>query len=155
MKRQPSSKFCFICGVENPAGLHLRFDSQDDGTVICNVTLPAVYQGYPGLAHGGIVAAMLDEACGRAHMTGDPPRFLYTATLNLRYRKNTPVGKPLKLVGKVGKIKERTATASAYLYDENGSLLAEAEALLVALPGESVSAVDLEQLGWKVYEDEP
>jgi uncharacterized protein (TIGR00369 family) len=153
MKRQPNSKHCFICGLENPAGLHLKFYTEDDETVVSMVTVPEQYQGYPGVVHGGIVAAMLDEAAGRAHMSGDPPRFLYTAKLDLRYRKNTPVGRPLKLVGKVGKIKERTATASAFLYDEDGTLLAEADALLVDMPEEAVRRVNLEELGWKVYED--
>lgn len=153
MKRQPNSKHCFICGLENPAGLHLKFYTQEDGTVVSTVTVPEQYQGYPGVVHGGIVAAMLDEAAGRAHMSGDPPRFLYTAKLDLRYRKNTPVGRPLKLVGKVGKIKERTATASAFLYEEDGTLLAEADALLVDVPEETVGRINLEELGWKVYED--
>lgn len=152
-KRQPNSKYCFICGLENPAGLHLKFDSEEDGTVTTQVTVPETYQGYPGVVHGGIVAAMLDEACGRAHMTGDSPRFFFTARLELRYRKNTPVDRPLKLIGKVGKIKERTATARAFLYDEGGNLLAEADALLVDVPQETVSGVDLEQLGWRVYEE--
>lgn len=153
MKKQPNSSHCFVCGRENQYGLKLSFFTEDEGVVVSEITVPEQYQGFPGVVHGGIVASMLDEACGRAHMTEDPVRFMFTATLNLRYRKNTPTGKPLRLVGKVGKIKERTATSSAVLYDEQGQVLAEADALLVQIPRGPVAVAELEELGWKVDEE--
>ena len=116
-----------------------------------NCTLPEEYQGYPGIVHGGIVAAMLDEAAGRAHMDGERTRFMFTARLNIQYRKNVPVGKPIRLVGKSGETKRRTAKSHAYIYDEHGTLLAEAEAILVDVPAEMIQTTDLESLGWKVY----
>jgi acyl-coenzyme A thioesterase PaaI-like protein len=105
------------------------------------------------VVHGGIVAAMLDEISGRAHMGDDPdkPRFMFTARLELRYRKNVPVGQPLHLVGKALKSKGRTATASGQIFGPDGTLLAEAEALLVDVPGEALEEDMLESLGWRVY----
>jgi acyl-CoA thioesterase FadM len=97
---------------------------------------------------------MLDEVSGRAYIRGDPPRFMYTARLDVRYRKNVPVGKPLHLVGKAGKTKVRSAMASAAIYDSEGTLLAEADAVLVEVPKEVTGSVDLEALGWRVYPDE-
>ena len=151
---QPNSLHCFVCGLENPFGLQLRFYSTAPGEVSVEYTVPDHYQGYPGVVHGGIVAAMLDEATGRVFM-GDPaaPRFMYTARLDIRYRKNVPVGKPLKVVGRAGKNKGRTATASGAIYGPEGELLAEAEALLVDVPAGIVDRVNLEAIGWKVYED--
>jgi acyl-coenzyme A thioesterase PaaI-like protein len=151
---QPNSRHCFICGLENPHGLHLRFFTTAPGEVTVEYTVPEYYQGYPGVVHGGIVAAMLDEATGRVFM-GDPaaPRFMYTARLDIRYRKNVPVGKPLKVVGRAGKTKGRTATASGTIYDADGAILAEAEALMVDVPVGVVDEVDLEAIGWKVYEE--
>ena len=150
---QPNSRNCFVCGLENPVGLRLRFYTTAPGEVSVDYTVPAHYQGYPGVVHGGVVAAMLDEATGRAFM-GDPnaPRFMYTARLNIRYRKNVPVGQPLKVVGRAGKNKGRAATASGAIYGPGGELLAEAEALLVDVPAGVVDTVDLEQIGWKVYD---
>lgn len=152
-KRQPNSRHCFVCGVANPYGLQLRFNESGPGEVTAEYTVPERYQGYPGVVHGGIVAAMLDEVCGRAHMGGDPPRFMFTARLEIRYRHNVPVGKPLRLVGRVARSKTRIATASGEIFDAEGDLLAEAEALLVDVPPDTVSTVDLNALGWKVYED--
>jgi acyl-coenzyme A thioesterase PaaI-like protein len=151
--RQPNSRHCFVCGLENPFGLQLKFFNSASGEVTVDYTVPEHYQGYPGVVHGGIVAAMLDEATGRVFM-GDPanPRFLYTARLDIRYRKNIPVGQPLRLVGRAGKNKGRMATATGAIYNINGELLAEAEALLVDVPSEVINRVDLEAIGWKVYE---
>jgi acyl-coenzyme A thioesterase PaaI-like protein len=120
--------------------------------VTAEFTAPQHFQGYPGVVHGGIVAAMLDEIGGRAMMGGDPPRFMFTARMEIRYRKNVPVGKPLRLVGRAGKNKGRTATAIGAIYDAEDELLAEAEVLLVDVPTKMLGRTDLEALGWKVYE---
>ena len=152
---QPNSRDCFVCGLSNPFGLQLRFFDTSAGEVTAEVTIPEPYQGYPGVVHGGIVAAMLDEAAGRSHMGGDPPRFMYTARLDIRYRKNVPVGQPLRLVGQAGVSKRRTAAASSAIFDEQGNLLAEAEAILVDIPQDVIDSTNLEALGWKVYSEKP
>ena len=149
---QPNSRHCFVCGLANPFGLGLRFYQTGPGEVTAEVTVPEHFQGYPGIVHGGVVAAMLDEIAGRAQMGGDPPRFMYTAKMDIRYRKNVPVGQPLRLVGRAGKSKNLTATSSSKIYGRQSDLLAEADVLLVNLPEDAVGAVDLEALGWKVYE---
>ena len=149
---QPSSKSCFICGVENPFGLQLRFYESVSGEVSAEINVPEHYQGYPGIVHGGVVAAMLDEVSGRSlMMSADKPRFMFTGRLNIRYRKNVPTGQPLRLVGRAGVDKGRSATATSAIYNQDGVLLAEADALLVNVPDEMVSIDDLESFGWKVY----
>ncbi len=148
---QPNSLHCFVCGLHNPFGLQLRFFNSAPGEVSADFTVPEQYQGYPGVVHGGIVAAMLDEIAGRSQMGGDPPRFMYTARLDIRYRKNVPVGQPLLLVGKAGPSKRRTATASGAIYGPDGDLLAEAQAVLVNIPADVIASADLEALGWKHY----
>lgn len=153
--KQPNSRHCFVCGVENPIGLHLKFYETGLGEVTADLNLPATYQGYPGIVHGGIIAAMLDEAAGRAHMGPvDAPRFMFTARLDVRYRKNVPVGQPLKLVGKAGASKSRTAEAHSAIYDQEGILLADADVLLVNVPQTVIQSTDLAALGWRVYPDE-
>ena len=149
---QPNSQHCFVCGVSNPFGLQLRFYVSGPGEVTAECTLADPYQGYPGVVHGGVVAAMLDEASGRSMMGDDlNPRFMFTARLDIRYRKNVPVGEPLRLVGRAGKNRGRSATASGAIYNAGGELLAEAEAVLIDVPENLVGKTDLEALGWKVY----
>lgn len=154
--RQPNSRHCFVCGLENPCGLHLKFYATAPGEVTVEHIVPEGYQGYPGVVHGGIVAAMLDEASGRVFMGDDPahPRFFYTARLDIRYRKNVPVGQPLRIVGRAGKDKGRMVTATAAIYGPENDLLAEADALLVSISDETFASVDLDALGWKVYPED-
>ena len=149
---QPNSKMCFICGLENPVGLKLRIYQTEPGVIETSYTAPEHFQGYPGVLHGGIVATILDEISGRAQM-GDPsaPRFMFTAKLEVKYRKNVPINQPLKIIGKAGRTKGKMAEGWAGIYDQAGTLLAEANAMLINVPQEMLGETNLEQLGWKVY----
>lgn len=154
MDKQPNSLHCFICGIDNPIGLKLKIYRSDEGTIESTYTAPEHFQGYPGVLHGGIVAAILDEISGRALM-GDPslPRFMFTGKLEVRYRKNVPIGIPLRIVGKAGKSKGKIAIGWAGIYNEADELLAEASTLLINVPQTLLSNADAESLGWKIYPD--
>ncbi len=154
--KQPNSRMCFICGLENPVGLHLHIYETAPGQVEAAYTAPQHFQGYPGVLHGGIVGAILDELSGRSLMGSDPmtPRFMFTAKLEIKYRKNVPIGVPLRIVGKAGKSRSKSAEAWAGIYDsQTGELLAEANTLLINVPPEQFNTSDLERLGWKIYPD--
>ncbi len=153
-KRQPNSHYCFICGMDNPVGLHLHIYETVPGEVESAYIAPDHFQGYPGVLHGGITAALIDEIAGRSLMGSDPmdPRFMFTAKLEVKYRKNVPIDKPLKILGKAGKSKARYAEAWAGIYDaETGELLAEGNVLLMDVPAEQFDRSRLSELGWKVY----
>lgn len=152
--RQPNSHYCFICGMENPVGLHLHIYETAPGEVETSYLAPDHFQGYPGVLHGGIVAAIIDEISGRAHMGHDPmePRFMFTAKLEVKYRKNVPIGRQLKIVGKAGKSRSKAAEAWAGIYDaETGELLAEGNTLLMDVPPDQFDRSRLNELGWKIY----
>jgi len=151
MQKQPNSRYCFVCGLENDHGLHLHFYNTGPDTVEVSYSVPDHFQGYPGIVHGGIVASMLDEVLGRVFMIDDPDRFMYTAKLTTRYRKNVPTETPLRVRGQVVKDRGRTAEAKAYIFGPGEELLAEADGLLVTLPEEVLGKVNKDQLGWRVY----
>lgn len=144
---------CFICGLENPVGLHLHIYETEPGVIETSYTAPEHFQGYPGVLHGGIVAAILDEISGRAHMgAADNPRFMFTGKLEIKYRKNVPTGMPLKIIGRAGRVRARMAEAWAGIYDAaSGELLAEANALHIKVPEDQFDTSRLDELGWKVY----
>jgi acyl-coenzyme A thioesterase PaaI-like protein len=130
--------------------------SMEPGVVETTYIAPDHFQGYPGVLHGGIVGAIIDEISGRALMGSDPmnPRFMFTARLEVKYRKNVPIGKPLKIIGKAGKSKSRSAEAWAGIYEaETGELLAEGNTLLMNVPSDQIDPSSLDKLGWKVYPD--
>jgi acyl-coenzyme A thioesterase PaaI-like protein len=152
--KQPNSRLCFICGLENPVGLHLHIYETEPGVVETTYIAPEHFQGYPGVLHGGIVGAIIDEIAGRTHMGSDPmkPRFMFTAKLEVKYRKNVPIGKKLKIIGKAGKSKSRSAEAWAGIYDaETNELFAEGNVLLMDVPRDQFDISRLNELGWKVY----
>ena len=154
--KQPNSKMCFICGLENPIGLHLHIYETEPGAVESTYLAPDHFQGYPGVLHGGIVAAIVDEIAGRSLMGNDPmnPRFMFTAKMEVKYRRNVPVGKELKIIGRAGKSRGKSAEAWAGIYDvETNELLAEGNVLLIDVPTEQFDRSRLNELGWKVYPD--
>jgi acyl-coenzyme A thioesterase PaaI-like protein len=154
LAKQPNSLKCFVCGLENPAGLHMAFYDRPDGSVVSDFTVPDCYQGYPGVVHGGIIASMLDEVAGRAAMQGDITRLMMTAKMEVRYRKPIPIGQPLQLVGRLEKRRGRLAVVRGEVRLPDGSLGAEAEAVVSDIPDTHRAASEFERLGWRVYRDE-
>lgn len=154
MHKLPNSRNCFVCGLENSYGLKLAFYKDGPGSVICNYTVPEQYQGYPGIVHGGIVTSIMDEALGRVFMIDDPNRFMYTAKLTSRFRQHVPIETPLKITAQIVRDRGRLAESKAQLFGPDDQLLADTEALMIALPEEFMQSSDLEELGWRVYPDE-
>jgi acyl-coenzyme A thioesterase PaaI-like protein len=155
MMKQPNSRHCFVCGLENNYGLKLTFFQDESGDVTVETIVPDHYQGYPGVVHGGIVASLVDEVLGRVHMGSDPekPRFMYTAKLTIQYRQPVPTNQTIRIVGSGLKRKKRTATSTAKIFGPNGEILVNADALLINVPDETIDSEDLRQLGWRVYPD--
>ena len=77
---------------------------------------------------------------------------MFTGKIEIRFRQNVPVGKPLKIVGRVEKSKSRIASSTGKIIGPDGNILAEANTLLVDLPEGEIRKVDLDALGWRVYE---
>lgn len=151
--KQPNSRQCFVCGVDNPCGLKMSFYEVGPGHVVAEYTVSERYQSYPGVVHGGIVAAMLDEALGRAAMVGDHNHFMLTAKMEVRYRKPAPIGQPLQLHGRLERQRGRLMFARAELRLPDGTLVAEAEGMLADITDQIIDPDQFEALGWKVYPD--
>jgi len=140
--------------MDNPVGLKLAFHEVELGVVETNFTAPDHFQSYPGVLHGGIVATILDEVSGRAHL-GDPdqPRIVRTAKLEVKYRKPVPIGQPLRAVGKAGPARGMAVEGWAGIYDQAGTLLAEAKALLVDST-RAASDAERQAIGWRIEPDQ-
>ena len=152
--KQATSRQCFVCGRNNPYGLHLNFYEVGTGELESQVTIPDHFQGYPGVVHGGIIAAILDEVTGRVFMQGNPNRFMVTAKLDLRYRKPVPVGQRLVVRSHALRDTGRIAQASGSIQSMEGEILAEAEATYVEPPGNLMTGSSPEAWGWQVVPDE-
>jgi acyl-coenzyme A thioesterase PaaI-like protein len=92
---RPDNPFhsCFGCGPGHPTGLRVRSFRTPEG-VASPIVIPRQYEGPPGGAHGGIVAAYLDEVLGAAvlRMTN---RVAVTGELTVRYVQPVPTETPI------------------------------------------------------------
>jgi acyl-coenzyme A thioesterase PaaI-like protein len=152
--RQPNSRSCFVCGRDNPVGLRVSWDNHPDaGEIRGSVTIPEHFNGYPGVVHGGIVAALLDETAGRTTLlSGDFEDLMVTAKLEVLYRKPTPTATALTLVGRILRRSGYRAEAEAELKLPDGTVAARGTALLARPPAEITSSWEAERPYWKVDE---
>jgi acyl-coenzyme A thioesterase PaaI-like protein len=152
---QPTSRSCFVCGRDNPLGLHTRWESdRASGEARCRVTLPEAFNSYPGVVHGGIVAALLDEAMVRALLVeGGFDDLLVTASMELSFRKATPTGQPISVVARIARKSGSRARAEAEVRLADGTVTARAEALLAKPTPEVAAGWAAERSSWRT--DEP
>ena len=95
------------------------------------MTFGAAHQGGPGLVHGGVVGAALDEACG---LLATWHRFpAVTARFAVRFRKPVPINRELSVSSLVTAERGRRIEISAELRDGE-LLLADAEGTFLHVP---------------------
>jgi acyl-coenzyme A thioesterase PaaI-like protein len=120
---------CFGCGPLNPDGLQLKFEPGPDGSVAF-YDVPQRFQSWAGMAHGGIVALMLDEAVGWAAWHAGHPGV--TGRLQVSLRRPLKLGERVRIVGKVENIRRTLVYVSAFVENaDDHSRVADATATLV------------------------
>ncbi|RPH57746.1 MAG: PaaI family thioesterase [Chloroflexi bacterium] len=153
MNLQHNSDSCFACGLENSSGLRLRFHDNGKDQVFAHFTLEPQHAGYPGMAHGGIVAAILDEVGGRTVMINNPNCFFVTARMDVRYHQPVPVGVPLEATGWLLIRRASRTRAHAEILSAGQGILAQADILFTDLPRSLLDPNEAEsRFGWKLYD---
>jgi len=87
-----------VGGGSNPTSVEMdvRYDaSEKGGEIIAAVVLGRAFEGAPGRAHGGIVAAAFDDVTGFVIAQIQEPAF--TGELTVRYLAPVPVDEPLEI----------------------------------------------------------
>ena len=120
---------CFGCGPLNEEGLQMTFLAKGDASVT-EFEVPARYQSWKGVVHGGMVALMLDEAVGWAAWHRGHPGV--TGKLEVRYRLPLKIGERIRVVGRVDRIRRTLVYATATIErTSDGATIAEATATLM------------------------
>jgi uncharacterized protein (TIGR00369 family) len=154
MKKQPTSRMCFVCGESNPAGVHVRFYEQEDGSVSSRFTPAEQHQGYPGRMHGGVITAVMDETIGRAIMIKYGETIWgVTAELTVRFRKPVPLGVELTAVGRITAENSRLFEGAGELYLPDGTVAVEAVGKFIKLNIAKIADFDAEREQWYVRPD--
>lgn len=131
--RQPDSSMCFVCGRDNPIGLHLTF-LVDGERITTTFTPRPEHQGWPGVLHGGITSTILDETIGRTAFLVD--MWAVTGRMEVRYRQPIPIGEPLTAHGEILRARNRSLVARGEIRLADGTVAAEAEATYIRIPDE-------------------
>ena len=116
---------CFGCGQNNPIGLKLDF-RQDGKNARAEFTPTEVYQGWPGLVHGGILVCMLDEAMGWVVMLQGIN--CVTAEIQAKLKRPVPVNEPLVITSSITKKTRKLIKSRAAISLKDGTLIAEGTA---------------------------
>ena len=133
---------CFGCGPANPQGLHLVFttDASDPEhiTATAHLQLDRMHEGPPGHIHGGIVAALLDEAMSKLNR---PLNVLaMTRHMEVDYLLPAPLDQPLILIGTHLSRTGRKLFHQAELKLADGTVLTRAKSLFIVVPTSYLSA---------------
>lgn len=126
-----------VGGRSHPIAPQLAMTLTEDGAQGVVVVGP-LFQGGPGLVHGGIVALLIDHAMGCVAAT--PQRPAMTASLTVRYRRPTPLGVPLTVSVRLDRIEGRKLHLSAEI-TADGVLTVAAEAVFLALTQDNLGTV--------------
>ena len=143
---------CFVCGRKNPAGLYMQFFDNGKDEVLSEYTVAARYQSYPGIVHGGILASMLDEVVGRVAMIGDHHHFMVSVNLQVLYRHPVPIETPLKIRGRIIRLRGRLGKAQGEIILPDSKVACEAAITLADVPADILSNTNESLLNWGVDE---
>lgn len=120
---------CLGCGSENPAGMGLRMQAAED-RILASVRFDRRQEGAPGIAHGGAVATVLDDALGSVLMLLRRPAV--TANLNIDYRQPAYLGRELQVEASCTGIDGRKIHLHGVVRDGE-TTIAEARALFLGV----------------------
>jgi len=151
IKKHNAGKGCFVCGVNNPFGLHTDFFELEDGTLAAKVTPSEHHQSYPGRLHGGISAALLDETIGRAITTLEPDTWAVTVEITTRYKKPVPYGVPITVTGRIVENTRRLFTGEGEILLPGGEVAVVATAKYMKLKLSEISDFEANGESWQCY----
>jgi acyl-coenzyme A thioesterase PaaI-like protein len=131
-ERLSHHELCFGCGQANLFGLQLELERREEGGVAGRFFVKQDHQGPPGFAHGGVIAAALDEAMSLLlHGAGT---FALTGRLEIELRAPAAVGTFVQIEADVVETEGRRAVLSATATGEDGPV-ASARGTFVEVPG--------------------
>ncbi len=145
-----SPHHCFACGTLNTHGLHLGIHVER-GRSWVELTYEERFQGWDGIAHGGIIATILDEVMAWALVGED--NWGVTARLSIDFKQPVNVGQPIRAEGWITRSRRRIVDAEARVIDAvSGDVLATATGVYMA--ADEARKQELRaRYGWRVLDE--
>ena len=143
---------CFACGTLNTSGMGLELHVER-GRSWVELTLEPRFQGWDGIAHGGILCTVLDEVMAWALVGED--NWGLTARLNVDFKKTVTVGQPIRAEGWITRSRRRVVDTTGRVTDaRDGAILATATGVYLAAD-ETRKAELRKRYGWTPLDDAP
>jgi acyl-coenzyme A thioesterase PaaI-like protein len=117
-----------VIGLRNPLAPPLTVHHDSEGRCWSEFTLGSVYEGPPGLVHGGISAMILDQLLGEV-ATDELTTPKFTGTITVRYLRGTPLG-PLRAEAVIDRSENHKTYARGFISDAQGPTV-EAEGVFI------------------------
>ncbi len=123
---------CFGCGGANDGGMKLTFEQDNEKRrIVGRFILGERYQGGGGMAHGGIIATLLDEAMGKVCRFREVRAV--TAELNVEYLKPVRVQSEIVVEGWETEQKGRNLFHAGEIRNAAGDVLARGKGRFVII----------------------
>ncbi|HEX2755172.1 MAG TPA: PaaI family thioesterase [Candidatus Limnocylindrales bacterium] len=121
---------CFACGALNEHGIHLDLHVDGD-RCWTELILPDRFQGWDGIAHGGIICTILDEVMAWSLAATD--NWGLTARMSVDFKRPVRLGVAIRGEGWITAVRRRIVDTTARIVDPaTGEVLATATATYVA-----------------------
>jgi uncharacterized protein (TIGR00369 family) len=127
-----------VVGLRNPIAVPLQITHDPAGRARSEFHLNALYEGPPGMVHGGVVALVLDQIFGEAAAAGGSPGM--TGTLTIRYTRPTRLG-DCSAEAWIDRVEGQKTIVKGEMRDAEGRTTAEAEGIFI-LPKWAREAID-------------
>lgn len=122
----------FVSAGQEQNRLLIRFfRDKSDGSLKGRVWFGPLCEGPPGTAHGGSVAAVLDEAMGQAGWLAGYP--VVAAKIEVNFRKMLPLEQVVTVDARVLRVEGRKIFIEGRLIGSDGTVYADSNGLFVLL----------------------
>jgi uncharacterized protein (TIGR00369 family) len=131
MKGLRDNQRCYVCGTENPEGLGVHFEIDHAArSISARFTPRDAHQGFEGIVHGGIIAALLDEAMAKLSVALGIPAV--TAEMTVKFKAAAAPGEELLITGRLVEETRRLVRAEAAI-ERGPVIVAEATGKLIRM----------------------
>jgi len=128
----PTYKKCFCCGEHNICGLRAHFYIVHN-KVCAETLIDEKHCGFKGVAHGGVLATLLDEALGWS-TTIITKKMTVTGELNLRYLRSVSPGEKIKVITVMKEQNRKYCIAEGEIINSKGEVCVKGSGKFFPVP---------------------
>ena len=123
----------FVSGDPTGTRFRVRYYRNGDNGLVARVWFGPETEGPPGCAHGGSIAAVLDEVLGLAAWAAGYA--IVVGRLNVHFQKLLPLRTVVQVDSSIVSVEGRKVMVHGRIHGPGGIVYAEADCLCITLPG--------------------